>query len=257
MGDRSRVLCAFMTDLAMMIDAGLPLVQALADLEQMHPELATAVKDIREKAFSKTAPVSLAKAVRAHDEWFDEFSCVMIEAGEVGGILDTALNKIVDQLRRDRQYTRRLAGLVSSTDAPVDIHRFFAEMYETKAPGIESRFPGLLRLGTLLQAIEIARSMRMLGTMLRSGVPIFDAMDVVAKAARIESFAKAITATKDAMAEGRNMAEPLGATKVFPHAVVQLIAVGEATGALDTILVRIADRYDDEVDEMFKDLGAR
>jgi len=103
-------------------------------------------------------------------------------------------------------------------------------------------------IGTVLRKIAVARFTRTLGTLLSSGVPILDALDIVGKASGNVVIQAAIDKTAAKIKEGRTMAEPLADTNVFPSMVVQMIGVGEQTGALDTMLNKIADFYDDEVD---------
>ncbi len=103
-------------------------------------------------------------------------------------------------------------------------------------------------LGPTMRKIAVARFTRTLGTLLSSGVPILDAMEIVAKSAGNYVVEQAVLAARAKISEGKNMAEPLAETKVFPSMVVQMIAVGEQTGALDTMLNKIADFYEDEVD---------
>jgi type IV pilus assembly protein PilC len=108
----------------------------------------------------------------------------------------------------------------------------------------------LLRLpvvGILVRKVAVARFTRTLGTMLSSGVPILEALDVVASAAGNTVVENAIRKARSAIAEGQPVAEPLQESKVFPIMVTQMIAVGEATGALDTMLAKVADFYDEEV----------
>jgi type IV pilus assembly protein PilC len=100
----------------------------------------------------------------------------------------------------------------------------------------------------VMRKIAVARFTRTLGTLLTSGVPILDALNVVAKASGNVIVEVAINQTAEKIREGRTMAEPLGETKVFPQMVVQMIAVGEQTGAMDTMLNKIADYYEEEVD---------
>lgn len=107
------------------------------------------------------------------------------------------------------------------------------------------RFPVF---GMLLRKVAVARFARTLGTLLASGVPILDALDVVAGSAGNAVIERAIRESRTAIAEGRSVAEPLEETKVFPGMVTQMISVGEATGALDRMLGKIADFYDEEVD---------
>ena len=102
--------------------------------------------------------------------------------------------------------------------------------------------------GVLIRKIAVARFTRTLGTMMSSGVPILDGLDVVASTAGNTVVEKAIRDARVAISEGRPVAEPLAETGVFPPMVTQMIAVGEATGALDTMLGKIADFYDEEVD---------
>ena len=102
--------------------------------------------------------------------------------------------------------------------------------------------------GPLIRKVAVARFTRTLGTMITSGVPILDALDICAKTAGNRTIEKAIYKVRTSISEGRTIAEPLAETKVFPPMVVQMISVGEATGALDTMLSKIADFYDEEVD---------
>ena len=102
--------------------------------------------------------------------------------------------------------------------------------------------------GTLARKVAVARFTRTLGTMLSSGVPILDALEIVAKSAGNKVVEKAILYVRAKISEGKNIAGPLAETKVFPPMVVQMIGVGEATGAMDQMLNKVADFYDDEVD---------
>ncbi len=109
----------------------------------------------------------------------------------------------------------------------------------------------LLRLpifGDLLRKIAVARFSRTLGTMVSSGVPILESMDIVAKSAGNKIIEEAVVRARESISEGKTISEPLQDSKVFPIMVTQMVAVGEATGALDAMLNKIADFYDDEVD---------
>lgn len=110
--------------------------------------------------------------------------------------------------------------------------------------------------GDVIRKVAVARFTRTLGTMISSGVPILDALDVTAKTAGNRSVEEAIYFVRGKIAEGKNIAGPLLETKVFPPMVVQMIGVGEATGAMDTMLNKIADFYDDEVDTAVAGLTA-
>ncbi|HEU4523289.1 MAG TPA: type II secretion system F family protein [Thermoanaerobaculia bacterium] len=102
--------------------------------------------------------------------------------------------------------------------------------------------------GILLRKIAVARFCRTLSTLTSSGVPILDGLQITAKTAGNSVVEDAIMATRKSVEEGKTISEPLGDTDVFPSMVIQMIAVGEQTGALDTMLSKIADFYEDEVD---------
>jgi type IV pilus assembly protein PilC len=103
-------------------------------------------------------------------------------------------------------------------------------------------------IGPTLRKIVVARFTRTLGTLLASGVPILDALDICGKTAGNRVVQNAIMRTRARISEGHDMAGPLGDTRVFPSMVVQMIGVGEQTGAMDTMLQKIADFYEEEVD---------
>ncbi|MBW2302821.1 MAG: type II secretion system F family protein [Deltaproteobacteria bacterium] len=102
--------------------------------------------------------------------------------------------------------------------------------------------------GVLLKKVAVARFTRTLGTMISSGVPILDALDIVARTSGNVVLEEIILEVRGSIAEGQTIAEPLSENDIFPGMVIQMISVGEATGALDTMLGKIADFYDDEVD---------
>jgi type IV pilus assembly protein PilC len=102
--------------------------------------------------------------------------------------------------------------------------------------------------GNLLKKTALARFTRTLGTMLKSGVPILDALNIVAKSSGNVIVEGVVLDARASIAGGQTIAEPLAETDLFPPMVVQMISVGEATGALDSMLEKIADFYDDEVD---------
>jgi type IV pilus assembly protein PilC len=103
-------------------------------------------------------------------------------------------------------------------------------------------------LGVLMRKIAVARFCRTLSTLLASGVSILEALDITARTAGNAIVEDAILTTRKSIERGETIAQPLKETAVFPSMVVQMIAVGEATGALDTMLSKIADFYEEEVD---------
>ena len=109
----------------------------------------------------------------------------------------------------------------------------------------------LLRLpvfGPLVKKVAVAKFSRTMATMMSSGVPILEGLNIVSKTAGNVVIEDALQKTRQSISEGRSIAEPLSETGIFPPMVVQMISVGEATGALDSMLNKIADFYDDEVD---------
>jgi type IV pilus assembly protein PilC len=102
--------------------------------------------------------------------------------------------------------------------------------------------------GPLLKKVAVSKFSRTLSTMMSSGVPILEGLGIVSKTAGNKVIENALMKTRQSISEGKTIAEPLMETDIFPPMVVQMIAVGEATGALDTMLSKIADFYDDEVD---------
>ena len=108
--------------------------------------------------------------------------------------------------------------------------------------------------GDLLRKVAVAKFTRTMGTMLSSGVAILEALDIVAKTAGNKTVEKAVYDVRKGISEGRTMADPLAQSGVFPSMVCQMISVGESTGALDAMLGKIADFYDEEVDQAVENL---
>ena len=103
-------------------------------------------------------------------------------------------------------------------------------------------------LGDVLLKVAVARFCRTLGTLISSGVPILEGMEITARTAGNLVIQNGILKAKEAVEQGRNISTPLAETKIFPPMVVQMVGVGEATGALDAMLAKVADFYEDEVD---------
>jgi len=108
--------------------------------------------------------------------------------------------------------------------------------------------------GPLIRKSAVARFSRTLATLVSSGVPILDALNITARTAGNKVVERAIVGARASIASGRTIAEPLIESKVFPPMVCQMINVGETTGALDTMLQKIADFYEDEVDNTVANL---
>jgi type IV pilus assembly protein PilC len=109
-------------------------------------------------------------------------------------------------------------------------------------------------VGPLIRKVAVAKFTRTLSTMLQSGVPILDALQVVARTSGNKVIEAAVLRVAESISEGRPIAEPLEESGVFPNMVVQMINVGESVGALDSMLAKIADFYDEEVDQAVSNL---
>ena len=145
-------------------------------------------------------------------------------------------------------------GLIAIGVGIFALNRYYATPQGRRAlDGLLLRFPVI---GLLLRKIAVARFCRTLGTLLSSGVPILDGLEITARTSGNAVVEEAILFTRRSVEQGKTVADPLKETEVFPSMVVQMVAVGEHTGALDTMLSKIADFYEDEVDEATANLLA-
>ncbi|MBI5374289.1 MAG: type II secretion system F family protein [Candidatus Schekmanbacteria bacterium] len=136
---------------------------------------------------------------------------------------------------------------------------FALRFYRGTANGLKVTDALFLRLpifGDIIRKSAVAKFTRTLSTLISSGVPILDGLEIVSRTAGNVIIGAAVMETRASIAEGKSIAEPLEKTKVFPPMVVQMIGVGEATGALDTMLAKIADFYEIEVDNAVDALTA-
>ncbi len=294
----------FTRQFSTMIDAGLPLVQGLNILADQS-ENATFKKILKEVTRDVEGGATLAEALGKHPKVFDNLFVNLVAAGEVGGILDTILQRLATYIEKAEKLKSQIKGAMTYPIVVVGVAILviavilifvipvFQEMFEgfgkslpvpTQIVVIMSDFMkanihymigGLivfiflfkkygdtprgrkqidtiaLKLpifGTLLKKVAVARFTRTLGTMISSGVPILDALEVTAKTSGNVVLEEVIFEVRSSIAEGQTISEPLAETDIFPGMVIQMISVGEATGALDTMLEKIADFYDDEVD---------
>ncbi|MHA7633282.1 type IV pilus assembly protein PilC [Corallococcus sp. M7] len=303
-GVTGKDILIFTRQFATMIDADLPLVQCLDILaSQMdNPAFKKVVFAIKSKVEQGS---TFADALKEHPKIFDELYVQLCAAGEVGGILDTILNRLAAYREKSEKlkakvksamtyptivilvaigvtavlllkvtpvFEKMFADFNSKLPAPtqmvVDMSKFAQAYFLHTVIGIavvvfsfswsykqpkgrkfwDKVFLKAPLFGDVLRKVAVARFTRTLGTMISSGVPILDALDVTAKTAGNRTVEEAIYYVRGKIAEGKNIAGPLLETKVFPSMVVQMIGVGEATGAMDTMLNKIADFYDDEVD---------
>ncbi len=302
----------FARQFATMINAGLPLIQSLNILESQEDNktFRAILKEVKENVEEGS---TLADAMGKHPKVFDELFVNMVAAGEVGGILDTILDRVSAYMEKAMKLKRQVKGAMTypvivlviavlvivvilvfvipvfeqmfadfggalpiPTQIVVAISNFmkgnilymiiglglfgyaFKRFYGTErgralADDIVLKLPAF---GPLLRKVAVAKFTRTMSTMISSGVPILEGLDIVAKTSGNKTIEKAIYKVRSGITQGRTMADPLGESGVFPSMVVQMVAVGEQTGALDAMLGKIADFYDDEVDAAVEGLTA-
>lgn len=291
---------------ATMIDAGLPIVQCLDILcnQTDNKHFAVVLRDVKANV---EQGATFSDSLKRHPKVFDQLYVNLVQAGEVGGILDTILQRLAVYNEKAIKLRRQLKGamvypsavlviftavlgvllgwvipsfktvfkdlggddalpwltqmVIAASEAFVSylpllfvggIAAAAAIVYIYRTPKgkkvFHTIFLKLPVMGPVLRKIAVARFTRTLGTLLSSGVPILDAMEIVAKTAGNVVVEEAIMYSRAKISEGKNMAAPLLETNVFPPMVVQMVGVGEQTGALDSMLGKIADFYEEEVD---------
>ncbi|MHB8882133.1 MAG: type II secretion system F family protein [Thermodesulfovibrionales bacterium] len=306
-------IVVFTRQFATMIDAGLPLVQALEILSGQveNKTLAKTLMAIKNDVESGS---TYADALRKHPKVFTDLYANMVAAGESGGILDTILNRLAAYMEKAMKLKKKVKGamvyplVVSSiavlviavimifvvptfskmfmsmggklplpTQIVIDLSHFIAGLGGLlTAIGIAAFIVGFVQFrktekgmhltdklflklpifGMILKKVAVAKFTRTLSTLISSGVPILDGLEITAKTAGNKVIEYAVFEIRSAVSEGKTLAEPLMKSKVFPPMVTHMIAVGESTGALDTMLSKIADFYDDEVDSAVNNLTA-
>lgn len=300
----------FTRQLGTMIDAGLPIVQCL-DILASQTENKKFRGVIRTLKDDVEAGSTFTEALRKHNKIFDDLFVNMISAGEIGGILDTILQRLSVYMEKSMKLKAKIKGAMIypatiitvatgvTTVLLIWVIPVFAELFssfgqELPAPtqfvinlsnftiayfhylvmaliaaavalrysyqtengrmAMDRAFLQAPVFGDLIRKSSIARFTRTLSTLVSSGVPILDALLITAKTSGNKVVERAILATRLSISEGNSIAEPLVQSKVFPPMVCQMIAVGESTGALDAMLQKIAEFYEDEVDNMVANL---
>ncbi|MBX3182183.1 MAG: type II secretion system F family protein [Polyangiaceae bacterium] len=306
-GVSTKELVTFTRLFSTMVDAGLPLVQCLDILanQQKNKLFAGVLQDVKS---SVEQGATFSDSLRRHPKVFDELFVNLVQAGEVGGILDSIMArlsvylekraKLVSQVRGAlvypaivvtvaagvltilltfvipafegmfRDFGGGKAQLPKLTQFMISLSNgfitylplialvvfgvIFGVGYANRTPKGKRFFHRMLLnlpiIGGVLRKIAVARFTRTLGTLLQSGVPILDALEICAKTSGNVLIEEGIMHVRRRISEGQNMADPLMEAKVFPDMVVQMIAVGEQTGALDQMLNKIADFYEEETD---------
>ncbi len=303
----------FTRQLSTLQDAGLPLLRSIQVLEQQQKpgRLKNILSGVAEDVESGS---SLSDAMAKHPAAFDRLYCKMVNAGEIGGVLDVILQRLADFMEKAERLKRRIKSALIYPSVVITIAVLivtgimyfvipkFQEIFndfDVKLPGLtlwlidtsrwvagqsspDQTIPGavwivcspviafafykLIRktqfgraatdtivihipvLGNLVRKTAVARFTRTLGTLVAAGVPILEAITITRDTSGNYVYEKALNKVHDSIREGETFATPLREAKVCDSLVVNMIDVGEETGDLDVMLMKIADNYDEEVD---------
>lgn len=299
-----RRLAVFTRQLAVMIDAGLPLVESLEVLGAQEADAGFRETILAVRAHVEGG-VGLAAALARYPRAFDTLYVNMVAAGEAGGVLDVILQRLATYIETSVRLRAQVRAALTYPAAVVAIAAVVVAAVLWKVvPAFTSLFDGLgatlplptrvvmaasdgfavvvpvlllgggagalgLRrfyrtprgrrlvdgallgapaFGTVLRKVAVARFCRTLATLLSAGVPILDALEITARTAGNAVVEGAVLTARGSIESGEPVSAPLRKTRVFPLLVTQMIHVGETTGALDTMLARIAGFYEEEVD---------
>ncbi|MBL4810081.1 MAG: type II secretion system F family protein [Phycisphaerales bacterium] len=311
-GVSAKHLTLFTRQLSTLQDAGLPLLRSLQILEsQQKPGvLKNVLQNVTEDVEGGS---SLSESMAKQPKAFNHLYVKMVNAGEIGGVLDIILQRLSEFMEKSERLKRKIKGamvypivviliaMVILTGIMVFIIPQFVEIFtdfEVELPALTlwlmstsnwvvGKLPGqeipgwiiiifgpfviffgvkLLRktkpgvavldwmmlrtpvFGTLVRKTTIARFTRTLGTLISAGVPILEAVTITGQTSGNYVFEKALRKVHDSIREGETFADPLRESKVCDAIVVNMIDVGEETGDMDSMLMKIADNYDEEVD---------
>jgi type IV pilus assembly protein PilC len=293
-----------------MIDAGLPIVQSLDILSQQTDNnlFKNIIRTVKQDVEGGS---TLADALRKHPKVFDDLYVNMVSAGEVGGVLNTILNRIAMFIEKAAKLKSKVKGamiypcaimgvavivvavlliyvipvfaelyggmgkaLPVPTQMAINLSNWFTayifyivgalvmtvvgiRMYYKTDQGRLAIDRLLLRvpvIGDLLRKVAVARFSQNMSILLSSGVPILDGLAITAKTAGNKVIENAIMVARVSISQGKTVSEPLMQSGVFPPMVCQMVAIGENTGALDSMLKRVADFFEEEVDNAVANL---
>ncbi len=306
----SQDLVLFSRQLSTLVSAGVPIVQGLAILESQteNPRFKEVLGLVRGDI---EGGLSISDALKKHPDSFPDLYTSMIKAGELGGILDTILERVTGYLEASEALkakvksalmypaivlsicalvtvflltfviptfktifagfgaqlpmpTQMLLDLSDFMKAhflilgsiPVGIFYAFKRFYKTPYghKWVDGRTLKAPIFGVILKKVAVAKFTRTLGTLIKSGVPIMQALETVSQTAGNVVVSEAVLSCRESIREGGHLSDPLKKSGLFPNMVTSMISVGEETGALDIMLNKIADFYDMEVDAAVKGL---
>ncbi|MBM4124860.1 MAG: type II secretion system F family protein [Nitrospira sp.] len=314
-GVTDKDIVVFTRQFATMINAGLPLIQCL-EILSTQSENKNFGKTIGEIKLDVESGSTLSAALSKHPQTFDDLYVNMVQAGEVGGLLDTILIRLAAHIEKAMKLKSKIKsamvypasilgvavvvvavlmvwvipifakmfeemsggkmGLPAPTQLVIDASNFMQasivylmlaaigagvalKRYYATAAGrltVDRLFLKLPVAGDLIRKASVAKFTRTLGSLISSGVPILDGLMITARTSGNKVVEEVILGARQSISEGKTVADPLSKSDVFPKMVTHMISVGEATGALDAMLAKIADFYDDEVDAAVASLTA-
>ncbi len=297
-------LVVFSRQLATMVDAGLPIIQALDALYSQTEN--KVLKDVIEKIKNDVnAGQPLSEALSRHPAIFSRLFVDMVKAGEASGALDDILDRLSSYLESLTKLQKKIKsalfyplavlgmafiittfllikvvpsfqsifeGLGGKLPAPtqflINLSNMFKRYFLVVIVAIgfllsairfylrtergKTQFDTLLLklpvFGKLIKKIVVSRFTRTLSTLIKSGISILQALEIVGKTSGNKVIEKTIDNVKQNIKEGQSIAEPLAQTKIFPPMVTKMISIGEQTGSLEEMLTKISDFYDAEVE---------
>lgn len=303
-GMKPKELVIFTRQFATMINAGLSIIQGLEILaaQSETPYFRSVLRKVKN---SVEEGKSLSESLKSHPKVFSDLYVSLVAAGEVGGILDTIMDRLAIFLEKNAAINAKIKSamkypaviLVATIGITIVLLYWVVPTFSTMFLSAGQQLPGLTQVivdlsewmkhnifyvilvivalivvykvlmknpqirfardkyllvapivGDLIRKSAVARFTRTLGTLVSSGVPLVDGLESVSRTSGNLMIEKAILYVRTKVTEGSDMTTPLTEAGVFPSMVVQMIGVGEATGAMDTMLNKIADFYEEEVD---------
>ena len=308
----TRDVVIFTRQFSTMVDAGLPLVQCL-DILGKQSDNPTFGETILKVKGNIEIGNNLSESMKKFPHVWNELYCNLVEAGEIGGILDVIFRRLAEYIEKAESLKKKVKAamvypgaiitvafvvvaflmvfvipafaemfsgggqeLPGPTQIVMDVSSFFQnqwwvmilggvtflfvfkKVYATERGNIEiDRIALKLPVfGILIRKVSVAKFTRTLGTLISSGVPLIEGLDICARTSGNKIVEIAVFKTIEAIKEGETIAAPLSREDVFPPMVIQMIDVGEASGSLDKMLSKIADFYDEEVDAAVDGLTA-
>jgi type IV pilus assembly protein PilC len=277
-----RDVAIFTRQLSTMMKAGVPLLQAfdIVGRGSTNPRLTRLLNEIRGDVETGT---SLSSAFRKHPQYFDALYCNLVEAGEAGGILEELLARLALYQEKTIAIKQKVkSALIYPTSVIVVAFAVLTVIMIFVIPSFKEVFTSfgagyifiqtwkrsekmqmfmdrlLLKMpifGDLVMKSVVARWTRTLSTMFAAGVPLVEALDSVGGTAGNLVFTVATQQIQRDVAAGSALTTSMTSANVFPTMVLQMAAIGEESGALDDMLARAAEFYEEEVDEMVKGLS--